>query len=355
MAEGQQPDDVDAKIEAAVAKLPVIRCRSACKWCRGRPEIDQDPRTNKQIRLSSFLWQWFFGLREEFSPPKHPGQKEIFKTCKEWEMEPPTAKWNGWSAVCPLCLHWWEVFRTPLNGETEPLVFFSRNEDFDSGEFLHEPACPNGHRLPEIFDFVLSDARHLAAEVRGKERLKAIWEALGPHSWRIVRIYTDEQGIRVFEYEDVEDAPREPGADDDDLTPVAAAQPAATEVKSGPLRLRDLLFSPSREGVRATPPRRRFLLKVPGDGTGVFPAGKVGVLSAPGGTGKSFALMHIAFAVATGTTAFGEGMGWTAEGPGRVLFLFGEDDREEVERRLHHVLQASGITSDEDLGLIEGN
>jgi hypothetical protein len=103
-----------------------------------------------------------------------------------------------------------------------------------------------------------------------------------------------------------------------------------------------------------TPSKRRFLLTDPSDGSGVFPQGKVGILAAPGGTGKSYALLHIAIAVALGNTAFGQGRGWKAE-QGRVLFLFGEDDREEVVRRLHYVARAAGVISEEDTGLLERN
>ncbi|HEY4885614.1 MAG TPA: AAA family ATPase [Myxococcales bacterium] len=264
------------------------------------------------------------------------------------------------TALCPICPA--DSGSSFMLRETPELLLDpTLNDDTCQIETVvdgREDLVSGPHRIRDIVAFLQQRAEQekREAEAEEKARRDADLAELARH-YREVRSYRGEDGKLVIEWEDPSEEveAREPGCDDDAPTSVAAGQPASNGAKSGPLPLRDLLFSPSRDSVRATPPRRRFLLTVPGDGTGVFPAGKVGVLSAPGGTGKSYALMHIAFAVATGSTAFGEGVGWKAEGPGRVLFLFGEDDREEVDRRLHHVLDASGLISDDDVKLIERN
>ncbi len=89
------------------------------------------------------------------------------------------------------------------------------------------------------------------------------------------------------------------------------------------------------------PPKRRWLLR---DGrtalsTGVLPLGKVGLLIAEGGAGKTMTLVALAIAGATGATWFGCYVVATA---GRVLLLLGEEDAEEVHRRCYSVARATG-------------
>ena len=98
------------------------------------------------------------------------------------------------------------------------------------------------------------------------------------------------------------------------------------------------------------PPRRRWLLKHGDDG--VLPLGKVAILAAAGGVGKTMACVQLALAVATGrkwlATVDGVG-GFTVapEGAGRVLLALGEEDVEEVRRRIYHAGLAMGLTADE--------
>jgi RecA-family ATPase len=98
------------------------------------------------------------------------------------------------------------------------------------------------------------------------------------------------------------------------------------------------------------PPRRRWLLKHGDDG--VLPLGKVAILAAAGGVGKTMACVQLALAVATGrkwlATVGGVG-GFTVapEGAGRVLLALGEEDVEEVRRRIYHAGLAMGLTADE--------
>ena len=91
------------------------------------------------------------------------------------------------------------------------------------------------------------------------------------------------------------------------------------------------------------PPARRWLLTVAPDDEDqierfILPMGKVGMLAAGGGVGKTMALVQLALAVATGrpwlATATGSGGFRTPEGGGRVLLALGEEDELEVRRRL---------------------
>lgn len=109
-------------------------------------------------------------------------------------------------------------------------------------------------------------------------------------------------------------------------------------------------LTPAR--IRAEPPRREYLFSVAKTGAGVFPRGKVGMLAARGGSGKSYLLAQLAVSVATGTTWLGNGAGWAAK-QGRVLWLPAEEDEEEVMRRLHLACKVAGLlTNPEDLETI---
>ncbi len=129
---------------------------------------------------------------------------------------------------------------------------------------------------------------------------------------------------------------REPGEDEDELPPA----PGSLAARAVRLTVEDL---------RADPPRREYLLRTAG-GAGVFPRGRVGLLAARGGSGKTIVLMQAALAVATGSALFGSG-GWRAT-EGRVLLLLGEEDPAEVQRRLHFAAKAARLDSDESLAAI---
>ncbi|MBF0449001.1 MAG: AAA family ATPase [Magnetococcales bacterium] len=83
--------------------------------------------------------------------------------------------------------------------------------------------------------------------------------------------------------------------------------------------------------VKTPPPRRWLVVKV-------IPLGKVCLLVAPGGTGKSFFVVSLAISVASGLPVFGELQ--TGE-TGGVLLLFAEEDREELHRRFHNVINTT--------------
>ena len=61
----------------------------------------------------------------------------------------------------------------------------------------------------------------------------------------------------------------------------------------------------------------------------------VSLLIAPGGTGKSMLALYIAVCVAAGIPLFGR---FPAKVPRKVLFISGEDDLEELKRRLFKIL-----------------
>jgi hypothetical protein len=97
--------------------------------------------------------------------------------------------------------------------------------------------------------------------------------------------------------------------------------------------LAELALPLSIEMLRAAPPPRQYLIYGV-DGRGVMPRGRVGMLGAPGGTGKSKAVIGLSIAVAMGGRWFGA---WPCE-RGRVLLVLAEEDRDETLRRLHYAL-----------------
>jgi RecA-family ATPase len=83
-------------------------------------------------------------------------------------------------------------------------------------------------------------------------------------------------------------------------------------------------------GLLATlPPRRDWVID------GFLPSKIVAAVIAAGGTGKSYLAMHIAVCVASGTALFGKHQPRSAA---KVVFISGEDDQHELQRRLHKVV-----------------
>lgn len=101
----------------------------------------------------------------------------------------------------------------------------------------------------------------------------------------------------------------------------AAAVPAAED---GPEPLFPL-ESASIATMLATAPKAREYIIEP-----LLPRGVTGALVAPGGTGKSFMLMQLAVAVASGSPL----LGYAVPEPAGVLMLAAEDDRDEIHRRM---------------------
>ena len=91
------------------------------------------------------------------------------------------------------------------------------------------------------------------------------------------------------------------------------------------------------------PPVRRYLLSgmVDGKQAGIVALGKTGMLAAAGGSGKTWLTVELALCVATGH----EWLGLKVDHPGRVLLVSGEEDSEELQRRLYWGCQLLGLTA----------
>lgn len=80
----------------------------------------------------------------------------------------------------------------------------------------------------------------------------------------------------------------------------------------------------------------------------LIPAGRVGLLVAPGGTGKSSLLCQLAITVATGRPWLST---YSLEGkPGRVLLIMGEEDQDEIKRKLYDAARPRG-RAEQDKGI----
>jgi RecA-family ATPase len=125
----------------------------------------------------------------------------------------------------------------------------------------------------------------------------------------------------------------DPGPPDD----VEAEDAPRSESEPGPWRA--LVTAAPAEWYAEPPPTREWLLRDARQprARGVFPLGKVGQLIAEGGAGKTLALCQLAVAVATGS----KWLGAFQATKGRVLLVLGEEDAEEVRRRLYHAARVS--------------
>lgn len=90
--------------------------------------------------------------------------------------------------------------------------------------------------------------------------------------------------------------------------------------------------------LREPPPPREWLLRR--DDVPMLARGVVGLLVAPGGRGKTFALCDLAISIATGKQWLGAID--VAQG-GRVVLALAEEDDAEVRRRLYEVARAKGL------------
>ena len=99
-----------------------------------------------------------------------------------------------------------------------------------------------------------------------------------------------------------------------------------------------------------TPDPMRFVAvrKANGETLRAIPLGKVSLLAAKGGTGKTTLSAQLAVAVATGRDWIGFGV---AES-GRVLWLLGEEDDAIAQRLVWHAAQAAGLSEGERAKLL---
>lgn len=95
------------------------------------------------------------------------------------------------------------------------------------------------------------------------------------------------------------------------------------------------------------PPVMPCLLTVQQNGKGecFLPLGRTAMLAAPGGTGKTQALMQLAVSVATGKPWLDT---YKVAAPGPVLVLMGEEDKDEFHRRLTGCVKALDLWKDKE-------
>jgi hypothetical protein len=96
------------------------------------------------------------------------------------------------------------------------------------------------------------------------------------------------------------------------------------------------------------PPLRALLNVLDDDGKEwpFMPLGTVAMMVAPGGTGKTQALVQLAIAVASGTRWLEK---YTVTKPGAVLLALGEEDSDEMHRRIRSAVRAAGWNDTADL------
>lgn len=97
-----------------------------------------------------------------------------------------------------------------------------------------------------------------------------------------------------------------------------------------------------------TPPPKADALLTWGDGMRqplLMAAGRVSLLAAAGGVGKTYALIQLAVAIATGTPWLAR---YQVSTKGRVLLALAEEDLDEVRRRLYMGAQVLGRAGDDD-------
>lgn len=120
---------------------------------------------------------------------------------------------------------------------------------------------------------------------------------------------------------------------------MAAAQ--ESEGKSDSASWESRIVSVPSEWYTTTPPPREWLLRDARteNKEGVFPLGKVGLIAAAGGSGKTMAVTQLALAKATGGTWLGA---FDAGQPGKVLLALGEEDAQEMHRRIYRAAREAG-------------
>lgn len=123
-----------------------------------------------------------------------------------------------------------------------------------------------------------------------------------------------------------------------------APEPTSTPRPAGGAAWQNRVIPVESAWYTTPPPRREWLLRDrrTDNRTGVLPLGKVGQLVAEGGAGKTMALLQLGLAVATGTPWLGS---FEIGKPGRVLLILGEEDPEEVHRRLYSAARACKLAA----------
>lgn len=154
--------------------------------------------------------------------------------------------------------------------------------------------------------------------------------------------FVDVSAADLFDEEAARKASQSEAQQARDLEIARRADPFTGTVKANAFAAGDWLAGNA-------PPPRQALLKHPfisGEhptdyaGKLYMPAGKAGMLVAPGGTGKTTVLMQLAISVATGLPWLGH---YQIARKGRVLVALGEEDDAEMHRSLYYAAKAAGI------------
>lgn len=121
-------------------------------------------------------------------------------------------------------------------------------------------------------------------------------------------------------------------------------QPSQASPVDGEIKPVELLFNVNAYRAArffdANPPTLRWLLD------DFLPAGIVGIVVAPGGTGKSWFFIQMASSVVTGLPLAGQ---WKVGLTGSVILLSAEDGEEQLHRRFERLLNQPVFTTNSDL------
>ena len=113
------------------------------------------------------------------------------------------------------------------------------------------------------------------------------------------------------------------------------------------------------EWLTKSPPLREYLLSVTEGGKGprgVLASGRVAFLASPGGVGKSHALCQLALAVSVANERATKWLDtFNVDRGGRVLLVMGEEESEEIRRRLYDAANVMGINDEKQIKEAIGN
>lgn len=206
---------------------------------------------------------------------------------------------------------------------------------FDAGNLL-PVALGLRARFPTLTLLIAADNDHQRSpnvgQIKGLEAAKAVSG----------RLALPEAGLLGDDGSDFNDLARRHGPEAvcRAIESCLSGPPEAASMDGGLFPLHEARIGP---WLATRPPVRRWLL------ASILPLGKVALLVAPGGTGKSFFTVSLALSVVTGQPAFG---GLAVGERGGVLLLYAEEDTAELHRRFHHVAAAMLADADDREGLV---
>lgn len=262
----------------------------------------------------------------------------------------------------------------------DPKDFRQRRPDGAGGwEWSTKGVRRTLYRLPEL---VGDDADRTVYVVEGEKDANAIaqlgylattspggagkWGAVAEHAQEVLRgrdviVIADADDVGRKHALEVADSLRDvarsvvamqcpaPHKDASDLLAagckLAELEPLATKTEDEPPPANPWMgrvVSCAAEMFTQAPPRREWLLRDRRtQGAGVLPLGKVGMLVAEGGAGKTIALVQLALAVASHEPTPWLGC-YDVPNQGRALLVLGEEDADEVHRRLYNARRSMG-------------